>query len=136
MKPTLALTGLTTAALLVLSAIHGYGTAYSVAYGAVVAEALAISATFFWLWRTRATPLALGMGFSWAGAFGVMGWWWLYQRLGAPEIMVENPILFLFVATYFIGGVLHFNVIIRSLGAKSVIVLLPAVLVVAGAYLF
>ena len=125
--PVLLLAG-TTTVLLLISWMHGYGTAYSLAYGAIVALSLSISATFFWLWYARTTPLALGMAFSWAGAAGVMGWWWIYQLLSAPDAMVENRILFLFVSSYFVGGLLHFQVIFRSLGARSVVILLPLAL--------
>lgn len=120
----------TLAALGVLYLRDGYDAAYSTAYGAVVGLSMAISATFFWLWSARATPLALGMGISWAGTCGVMGWWWLFNLLGQPGLMVDSPILFVFVAAYFVGGTLHFRVILRSLGPKSALVLLPTVVVV------
>ncbi len=92
--------------------------------------------TFFWLWRKRATPLALGMGFSWAGTGGVLGWWWLYRFLGTPEAMVDNEFLFLFVASYIVGGILHFQVIVRSLGWRSLVALLPTGLFLGGTLFF
>ena len=131
MRLALLLFGGTVAALGALYVTQGYNAAYSTAYGAVVAIAFGISATFFWLWSARATPLALGMGISWAGCCGVMGWWWLFNLFGRPGLMEESPILFVFLAAYFVGGILHFQVILRSLGPKSALALLPAVLVVA-----
>ena len=71
--------------------IFGYDLAYQMAYGAISAMAVLISATFFWLWWQRATPLALGMGFSWAGAGMVMGYWWVHNLLDRPDWMDENP---------------------------------------------
>lgn len=121
---------LTVTAFLVLNARLGYAEAYAVAYGAVVAIALSISATFFWLWRARSTPLALGMAFGWAGTCGVMGWWWAFQQFGAPRAMQDSPLLFVFVAAYFAGGILHFQVMIRSLGLWSYLLLTPMLLTV------
>ena len=136
MKLALALLAATAAGLVAFSHLNGYGAAYDLAYGAVVAMAASISATFFWLWRARATPLALGMGFSWAGATGVMGWWWVYSLLGKPGLMVESRLLFLFVSCYAVGAVLHFKVIFRSLGWRSVAVIAPPLAVIVGALVF
>lgn len=133
MKVAVFLLACACVSLVILAELRGYQAAYSVAYGVVVTLALSMSATFFWLWRERATPLALGMGFSWAGTSGVMGWWWLYHRLGEPQIMVENELLFLFVSSYLIGGILHFQVIIRSLGLRAAYVLVPTALFMAAA---
>ncbi|MEM6823776.1 MAG: hypothetical protein AAGB18_06245 [Pseudomonadota bacterium] len=132
MKAALATLFVTAAGLIALSYIDSYQAAYDLAYGAIVAMALSISLTFFWLWRARATPLALGMGFGWAGASGVMGWWWVYSLLSRPEAMVESRLLFVFVSCYFVGGLLHFKVIVRSLGWRAVAVLFPLVAVVLG----
>ena len=85
----------------------------------VVAMALSMSGTFFWLWRAQATPLALGMGFSWAGTAGVLGWWWLFRLLDRPEAMREHAGLFVFVAAYFVGALLHFRVVGASLGRRA-----------------
>ena len=69
------------AALLALSyATLGYQPTYQIAYGALTLMAAMISLTFLWLWARRATPLALGMSLSWAGASSVMGWWWVHGR--------------------------------------------------------
>ncbi|MEM9344469.1 MAG: hypothetical protein AAGA87_15610 [Pseudomonadota bacterium] len=125
MKHALILLAAGTALLLSISLAFGFDQAYALAYGAVAAMALSIAATFFWLWYARATPLALGMGFSWAGATGVMGWWWVHRLLDSPAWMEQNVLLFVFVATYFVGTLLHFQVIRRSIGWASLVLLLP-----------
>lgn len=134
MRTALGLLAATTIVLITLRLNLGYEVAYKVAYGAVVGLGLSMSATFFWLWYSRQTPLALGMGCSWAGASGVMGWWWLFKHFNRPDFMAENEILFVFVACYFVGGILHFQVIARSLGAKAWALLLPMILVVAASF--
>ncbi|MEM0946561.1 MAG: hypothetical protein AAGK37_04080 [Pseudomonadota bacterium] len=125
MKHAIVLFAVTAAVLMVVHAAFGYAAAYTLAYGTVVAMAASISATFFWLWYQRQTPLALGMGFSWLGTTGVLGWWWLYQILERPVAMAENSGLFVFVSAYFVGAVLHFRVVGRSLGWGSLVLLLP-----------
>ena len=125
MRQALALFGLAAAGFVLLDAGLGHQKAVLVAYGAVVAMALSISGTFFWLWRAQATPLALGMGFSWAGTAGVLGWWWLFRLLDRPEAMREHAGLFVFVAAYFVGALLHFRVVGASLGRRALILLVP-----------
>lgn len=115
MKQALSLLGVVAAALYAIHFGFGYGIAYSVSYGAVTIMAAGISATFCWLWIKRTTPLALGMSFSWAGAASVLGWWWLYAALDQPQAMQESATLFMFVALYFVGAILHFTVIQSSL---------------------
>lgn len=105
--------------------VFGYAATYAVGYGAFAILAAMISGTFFWLWATRATPLALGMGFSWAGAASVMGWWWVYNLAARPAAMVENAALFLFLSLYFVGALLHFVVIQRSMGMRDWAFLAP-----------
>ena len=119
MKTAVALLVSTCLVLVALRWSLDFQSVYQIAYGAIVGLAVSISATFFWLWHSRQTPLALGMGCSWAGTSGVLGWWWLYSRFNQPEFMAENEFLFLFVACYFVGGILHFQVIVRSIGRKA-----------------
>ena len=92
----------------------GYRATYQLAYGAFTLMAAMISLTFLWLWAVRATPLALGMSFSWAGAASVVGWWWMYNLFSQPDAMFEHSVLFLFLSFYFVGAILHFAVIERS----------------------
>ena len=101
----------------VFLAIHrlfGFEVAYLVGYGAFAMMAAVISGTFLWLWFRRATPLALGMAFGWAGAASVIGWWWVYKLTGRAVWMDENPLLFGCLSLYFVGALLHLQVIGRS----------------------
>lgn len=92
----------------------GYDQTFVIAFGAMAFMALAIAVTFLWLWRIRATPLALGMAFSWAGAGGVLGWWWMYRLLDRPPFMADNPVLLVLLSLYIVGAMLHFAVIQTS----------------------
>lgn len=92
----------------------GYELAYRVGYGAFALMAVLIAGTFLWLWLRRATPLALGMAFGWAGAASVMGWWWVYNLTGQAAWMEESPVLFACLSLYFVGALLHLQVIGRS----------------------
>lgn len=116
MKRACALLAVITTVFLGINTVMGFQMAYSIAYGMISVMAMMISFTFFWLWRRRETPLALGMAFSWAGASSVLGWWWLYDVLERPAMMRSNAILFVFLALYFTGAVLHFVVMQRSMG--------------------
>ena len=106
----------------------GYGAAYQIGYGAFTLMAAMISLTFLLLWAKRATPLAMGMAFGWAGASSVMGWWWLYNLLGEPSAMKSNPILLMFLSVYFSGAVMHFMVIERSFGSHGHVFVVPVAL--------
>ncbi len=119
--------------------VLGYAVVYQIAYGAITLMALMIAATFLWLFVVRATPLALGMAYSWAGAGLVMGWWWIYNLSGQPVWLRESPVLFSLLPFYFVGAVLHFAVIHRSFGWHGAAFLWPvigAVAVSAGVYLW
>ena len=109
------------------ASVFGHEAVYRLAYGALTLMAAMISLTFLWLWARRATPLALGMSFSWAGAASVLGWWWVFNLLGDPEGMVDSGMLFLFLSLYFAGAVLHFSVIQRSFGITTRLHPLPVV---------
>jgi len=107
-------------------ALGGYAPVYQLSFGTFAIMALAIGATFFWLYRRRATPLALGMALSWAGSAGVIGWWYVLALLDRPEGMVDNSLLFVFLATHMTGALMHFRVIGSTLGwAPGVWVLVP-----------
>jgi len=118
--------------------VVGYRAVYQVAYGAITLMALMIAATFLWLFIVRATPLALGMAYSWAGAGFVLGWWWVFNLSGQPDWLRESPILFTFLPFYFVGAVLHFSVIHRSFGLHGAAFLLPilgAIAISTGVFL-
>lgn len=105
--------------------LFGYWPVYEVSYGAFSLLAAVISGTFLWLWYRRSTPLALGMAFGWGGASSVMAWWWLYNLLGRPEAMAENAVLYFFLSAYFVGAVLHLDVIGRSFGLSRTMAMAP-----------
>lgn len=114
----------------------GYWKTYEVVYGAISMMAVMISGTFLWLWVLRATPLALGMAFSWAGCASVLGWWWFYRAFDEPAAMQANGTLFVFLSFYFVGATLHFATIQRSLGLHGQVFLVPVLGSVVLAYLF
>ena len=111
MKQAFALITLVMVVLLMAYRLLGYEMTYRIAYAAITVMGLLIAGTFVWLWVMRATPLALGMVFSWTGGALVMAWWWAYNFLGRPEAMRESPVLFVFLAFYIAGAILHFVVI-------------------------
>lgn len=118
MRDAFRLLGTASVGMLLIYACLGYQTAYSISYGAFTIMAAMVCLTFLWLWMQRTTPLAMGMAFGWGGAATVMGWWWVYNLLDAPEAMNESFLLFLCLAVYFVGAILHFSVIGRSLGVS------------------
>lgn len=115
MSDAFKILGLATLGALLLYVSLGYRAAYQIGYGAFTLMAAMVSLTFLWLWMQRATPLAMGMAFGWAGAASVMGWWWVYNLLDGPGFMQENAFLFVCLSIYFVGVILHFAVIGRSL---------------------
>lgn len=138
MKQAFALLVLLIGLFQVGHALLGYDTVYRIAYGAIALMALMISGTFLWLYVLRATPLALGMAYSWAGAGFVLGWWWVYHLSGQSDALRESPALFNLLPFYFVGAVLHFAVIHRSFGRHGATFLWPiagAVGLSAGLYL-
>jgi len=113
------------ATFLVAHASLGPEVVYRVGYGAFSLMAAMISLTFLWLWARRATPLALGMSLSWAGAASTVGWWWVYHIRSRPDAMVDSGVVFLFFSLYFSGAILHFAVIQRSAGWRRAAFALP-----------
>ena len=126
-QPLIMLAAVSLAAL-ISNEMLGYELAYEIGYGVFTLMAAMISATFLWLWMRRATPLAIGMFFGWAGASGVLGWLWVYRLLEHPSWMVKNPLLFIFLSVYFVGAMLHFEVIGRSFGLDERVYYLPVAL--------
>jgi hypothetical protein len=111
--------------LVAMDRVFGYEAAYEIGYGALALMAAMIAGTFLWLWYERTTPLALGMAFSWAGAASVMGWWWGFNLLDRPQAMVGSEVLFAFLSLYFVGAILHFSVMQRSLGLHGGVFAIP-----------
>lgn len=102
-------------------------TMLALAFAAVSLMAMLIALTFLWLWHMRATPLALGMAFSWAGSALIMGWWW--QHLGMLGVAPDAGWLLAALALLIAGAILHFAVIGASFGMA------PRALAPAGAAL-
>ena len=129
-KPIVLLLAIT-AAFKLADLVFGYNLVYLIGYGAFALLAIVISGTFFWLWFRRSTPLALGMAFGWGGAAFVMAWWWLFNLLSAPDWMQQNQLLFVFLAIYLVGAIMHLEVIGRSFSLSRTATFAP----VAGAIL-
>ena len=93
----------------------GFNAAHDIAYAVISLLAIVIAVVFAWLWRVRATPMAMGMALSWAGCHGFVGYWWVYDQLGRePATYLEHDVLFVFIALYFSGAVLHLSVISKA----------------------
>jgi hypothetical protein len=107
---------------------------HDIAQGATALIALVIAGTFLWLWARRATPLALGMALSWAGAGLMLGWWWAYGLMGRPETMASSPVVLHFLALYAVGAALHLAVIARSFDLPERGMILPMLVAAAAAW--
>ncbi len=118
----------------------GHDAVVQLVYGAIAFMSLMISATFLWLWNERATPLALGMSFSWFGAGLFAGAGWLIDLLGHPATSWSQHGALLALGFYIVGAVLHFSIIHRSFGHHGVAFLWPVLaalgLSAAGVALF
>lgn len=115
--------GLMALILLVLGVLArplGLVTAQDLARAALVAMAATLAGTFLWLWREKATPLALAMTFSWAGASALLGWRVAQDMLGHPAWMVESPLLLGVLGVYLTGTLLHVEAIRRAFGLGQV----------------
>lgn len=129
-KPILMVVAITLAFTLA-ETLFGYSLVYRVGYGAFGILAAVIAGTFLWLWAKRSTPLALGMAFGWAGAASITAWWWASRLLDRPEWMRSSDFLFLFLALYLVGAIMHLDVIGRSFHLSRLTTFAP----VAGAFL-
>lgn len=118
MTRAMALLGAIVTLLSALAARLGMGVAQDVARVALVLLGGGIAAIFLWLWHERATPLALAMTFSWAGATAAMGWW-LATDLAAGA-RVAQPVLLGFLAVYLTGTLLHLQAIRDAFGLGRV----------------
>ncbi|MDA8585950.1 hypothetical protein N9L47_06700 [Rhodobacteraceae bacterium] len=123
-QPIIILVGVS-AAFLLSNALIGHDRSFAIGYGALALMAAMVSLTFLWLWARRATPLAIGMFFGWAGAASVIGWWWMFYLQGNPHWMVEAPVPFIMLSVYFVGAILHFKVIWQSFGLTGSGYLIP-----------
>lgn len=107
----------------------------AIAYGAIAQISLIMATTFLWLWFERATPLALGMAWSWLGAALLASWWWGLNLSGQALPVVHPRAISVMLAIGFVGALLHFAVIHRSFGFHGAGFLWPVFvsLVVSGA---
>jgi hypothetical protein len=128
MKQAIGLMVLVIGALELGRALAGDGAILLIVYGAIALMALMIAATFLWLWFERATPLALGMAYSWAGAALFAGWWWVYTLSGGAPWAYLPQGSFLIQGLSLVGALLHFAVIHRSFGYHGVSFLWPVAL--------
>ena len=122
MKQAIGLLALVLAALQLGRLLLGGEAVLALATAAVALMALMIAATFLWLWAVRATPLALGMAFSWLGWGLFAGWGRVTGAPGAPLAVLGFCI---------VGAVLHFSVIHRSFGWHGASFLWPVALSLA-----
>jgi len=81
-----------------------------------------VSATFLWLWSEKATPLALAMTFSWAGATALVGSWLAADLAGGP-VMPAHPTALGALALYLTGTLLHLQAIRQAFGLGDVALL-------------
>lgn len=110
------------------AALAGPAALFVVLWGALALMALLIAATFFWLYRARATPLALGMALSWLGAGLFAGWGWATGLAGVPGQALPLAATLAGLALSLAGAVLHFAVIQRSFGFRGLRFLWPVAL--------
>ena len=128
MKQAVVLLALVVFALAAGNRAAGNGAVVEVVYGAVAMMSLMISGTFLWLWGERATPLALGMAFSWLGAGLFAGGFWLVEVLHLPRVLSGEAAVVVALAVCVVGALLHFAVIHRSFGRHGMGFLWPVAL--------
>jgi len=116
MKPALVLFFLLVLALEALAQGVGFSFAYTLGLGLFLVLALIIALVFLWLWKMRDTPLALGIGVAWSGGALMIGWALVFNLAGGPDWMVENHALFVILAVYLSGALMHFRVIGAAFG--------------------
>lgn len=125
MKQAIVLLALVILALEAGERLAGQAVVVDTVYGAIAMMALLISATFLWLWSERATPLALGMSFSWLGMGLYAGGFWVVDRLGLPIGLNASHTVQMVLAVSIVGALLHFAVIHRSFGRHGLGFLWP-----------
>lgn len=122
MRPSVLVFAVVWAGLAGLGARFGFDAAYDVGYAAIALLAAIISATFAWLWRIRATPMALGMALSWAGCAGLVGFWWTFNQAGRPPAQgIEHQILWACVSLHLAGSAAHLRVLANAHGGGRVL---------------
>lgn len=140
MKQAVILLMLVIGALEAGKLIAGQSAVVQIVSGSMAVMAVMIAGTFLWLWTERATPLALGMAFSWLGAGLFAGGWWLVDLRLTPSWGDGGHAALVVLGLCLVGAVLHFAVIQRSYGREGVAFLWPILLALvlsgAGALVF
>lgn len=131
MKQAVILLALVVGLLEMGKIIVGHDAVLLAVFGGIALMSLMISGTFLWLWGERATPLALGMAFSWLGAALFAGWWWTYELFGRPAWAYREDGALAVLGLYIVGAVLHFSVIHRSFGRHGMQFLWPVLAALA-----
>lgn len=109
----------------------GPDASFAIAYGMVAAMAFVISVSFFWLWRQRATPLALGMALCKLGSALILAWYAFYRVLDQSPVMIDHEVLKVFIGFYFVGAAHHFAVMQRTMRTSLTVFVMPVIIVVA-----
>ena len=120
MTRALGLLALTFVTFALVARPFGLTAAQDIARAAIVLLGLTLSGTFLWLWREKATPLALAMTFSWAGASALLGWWVVYDLWAAPAWMAAHPVLLAILGVYLTGTLLHLQAVRAAFGLGQV----------------
>ena len=111
--------------------VLNFRLAMAIGFSAMALIAAVNCVTFLWLWYVRATPLALGMALSWAGQTAMSIWWFATGMPGQGSWLHQDPLIFLFLSIYMVGGLLHIAVIQNSAGSTRTAAIWPAMAVVA-----
>lgn len=98
----------------VLTWAVGHDLSRVAAYGITSILSGVTAVTFLWLHLRRATPLALGMAFSWAGASLVLASWWFDGVYRGRWPILDTNLPFFFVALHVCGAILHLAVVVAS----------------------
>ncbi len=125
MKQVFYLFLIVTIGLLLLSFCLGEMRALKLTFGTISLISILISLTFFWLWQSQATPLALGMSISWAGV-GALCMMFYQLQLGA-YIFQTSDTFFLPISVGMIlsGAIVHLLVIQNTFNLRSWVYLVP-----------
>jgi hypothetical protein len=105
--------------------------AAAIGFSATMLIAAVNSLTFLWLWYARTTPLALGMALSWAGQAAISAWWFATGMPGKGVWLDQDPLIFLFLSIYIVGGGIHIAVIQNSAGSTRTAAIWPLMAIVA-----
>ena len=115
------------AAFYVTVEVLDFRLAAAIGFAAVSLITAANCLTFLWLWYVRATPLALGMALSWAGQTALSLYWGATRMPASALWLDQDPLIFLFLSIYIVGGGLHISVIQHSAGSRQARLIWPVI---------